>query len=213
VSRFHVGIRGTIAAYALFLLTVPHAARAQNPDPGKPVTLAGAGHDHGGATTATTDNPVVDAARAVFPDHHKNIVAAFASLPAEKYASKPMPQLMSFGEFALHIASANVYYCRRLGATAAVPPWLKATAPKEQLVKLLDETFEYCASVLAQLTDASLGEKEVTPPNPQVAAGTRAKALLDLIAGMDHHYGQAAAYLRMNGIVPPTAVATEKQEP
>lgn len=166
-------------------------------------------HDHAGAPAAAA-SPVVDAARAVFPDHHKNIVSAFKAMPAEKYTSKPVPELMSFGEFALHIASANLYYCRRLGATAQPPGWLKPTAPKEQLVKLLDDSFEYCAPVLAQLTDAVLGEKEVTPPNPKVPPGTRAKALMDLIAGMDHHYGQAAAYLRMNGIVPPTATETTK---
>jgi uncharacterized damage-inducible protein DinB len=118
-----------------------------------------------------------------------------------------MPELMSFGEFAIHIASANVYYCRRLGATAPVPAWAKPTAPKAELLKLLDETFEYCAPVLARLTDVSLAEKAAPMPNG-AETGTRAKALLDLIAGLDHHYGQAAAYLRMNGIVPPTA-ATE----
>lgn len=163
-------------------------------------------HDHSDAPAA---NPVVAAARAVFPEHRKNIVAAFESMPADKYTSKPMPELMSFGEFALHIASANVYYCRRLGATAPVPAWLKPTAPKAELVKLLDATFDYCDPTLAQLTDASLGAKAAPLPNGK-ETGTRAQALLDLIAGLDHHYGQAAAYLRMNGIVPPTAVGDGK---
>lgn len=172
---------------------------------------AGGPHDH--ETAASPANPVVDAARAAFPEHRKNIVSAFRSMPEEKYAFKPTPQLMSFGEMATHIASANLYYCRRLGASAPVPSWLKPTAPKAQLVTLLDASFEYCAPVLAQLTDASLAAQAVPAPNAKGDPGTRAKALLDLIAGMDHHYGQAASYLRLNGILPPTAADTAKPQP
>jgi len=40
---------------------------------------------------------------------------------------------------------------------------------------------------------------------------TRAMVLLQLLSGMDHHYGQAAAYLRLNGVVPPTAVKSGSQ--
>src|SRR5262249_44708179 len=81
-------------------------------------------HDHAAAGAPVAANPVVDAARSVFPEHRKNIVASFTSMPAEKYSFKPTPQNMSFGELAIHIASANVYAAAirapRLDSTAVV---------------------------------------------------------------------------------------------
>jgi hypothetical protein len=57
---------------------------------------------------------------------------------------------------------------------------------------------------VAQATDASFGDKIPANPTPPV---TKASVLLLFFSGMDHHYGQAAGYLRLNGVVPPTADA------
>jgi uncharacterized damage-inducible protein DinB len=155
-------------------------------------------------------NPFTDAARAVFPTHQHDIVESFASMPQEKYGFKPTPALMSFAELATHIASANLYYCRMLAPSRPRPDALPkaATATREDLVKALQASFDFCAPVVQEATDASLGET-VTVPSGKTT--TRAAVLLDLVSGMDHHYGQAAAYLRLNGLLPPTAVTEPKK--
>jgi hypothetical protein len=63
-------------------------------------------------------------------------------------------------------------------------------------------TLDYCASLVEGAKDATLGD-EVTLPTGKIT--TRAQVLLDLLSGMDHHYAQAAGYLRLNGVLPPTA--------
>ena len=147
-------------------------------------------------------DPMSDAARKVFPTHQHDIVQAFELMPAEKYSFRPTPDLMTFGQLAVHIAGANFYYCRTLSGTPPAVTFPKATAAKEELVKLLRDSFEYCAPVLAGSHDSAFAQ---TVKTPQGTAMTRAEVLLELIAGMDHHYGQAASYLRLNAIVPPTA--------
>jgi uncharacterized damage-inducible protein DinB len=161
------------------------------------------------AVLQTTErDPVTDVVRTLFPEHRKNIVAAFNAMPEDKYAFRPTPDLMTFGELAVHIASANIYYCRRLGGAAPSFERPKATASKKELMQLLDHAFDYCAPIVSAARDASLADPS------QVASGTaptRALTLIELISGMDHHYGQAAGYLRLNGVLPPTATAGKQE--
>lgn len=138
-------------------------------------------------TPLRAQNPMTDAMRAEYPTHEHNIVGAFERMPAEKYTFKPTPELMTFGELAIHIAGANIYYCRRVtGAAFEWPvPRVTPTSSKEQLVGLVKSSFDFCRPLVTQATDASF-------------------------SGMDHHYGQAAGYLRLNGLVPPTAHGGKK---
>lgn len=159
---------------------------------------------HDTAGSAKPVNPMTDAARAAFPEHRKNLIGAFAAMPEDKYGFRPTPELMTFGELAVHIASADFFYCRRLGGPPPSIAFPKPTAAKAQLFQLLEDSLAYCAPVVAGLTDASLA----LPAQVQRGdAPTRAAVVLDLLSGMDHHYGQAASYLRLNGLVPPTATA------
>jgi uncharacterized damage-inducible protein DinB len=151
----------------------------------------------------TGQDPATDAARAAFPVHQRNIVASFAAMPPEKYGFRPTPELMTFGELAVHIASANVYYCRILTPSRPRPGALpKPDAAKEDLVKALQTSFDYCGVAVTDARDAALAEAVTLPSGKST---TRATVLLDLLSGMDHHYGQAAGYLRLNGVLPPTA--------
>jgi uncharacterized damage-inducible protein DinB len=155
-------------------------------------------------TVASPDSdPVTDAARSVFPIHRKNITASFSAMPEDKFGFRPTAELMTFAELAIHIGSAHVYYCRRLGGpdpADIVRP--KAGASKADLTMFLQSTLDYCAPLVESARDATLGDA-VTLPSGKIT--TRAQVLLDLISGMDHHYAQAAGYLRLNGVLPPTA--------
>lgn len=146
-------------------------------------------------------NPATDAARAMWPDHRRNLSETFRIMPEEKYGFRPTPTQMTFAELAMHITGANMYYCRVLAPDRPVPNLNRAPRTKSELVAVLEGSLEFCAPVVAEIRDATLAD-ELKVPSGTV---TRARILLELVSGMDHHYGQAAAYLRLNGLVPPTA--------
>jgi uncharacterized damage-inducible protein DinB len=153
--------------------------------------------------TQPAPNPVTDAARAVYPVLRDNILASFATMPEAKYGFKPTPELMTFGELAIHIVSANAYYCRRLGeVNVAEMSRPTPTASKDDLVNYLRHSFDVCTPVIDAAKDADLAQTVAVSKD---RTSTRARILLNLISGMDHHYAQAASYLRHTGLVPPTA--------
>jgi hypothetical protein len=92
--------------------------------------------------------------------------------------------------------------CGLIGGTAA-PSHAKvaATAPKAAIVAHLRESFAYCTSALARLDDADLA---ATVPffGSQIS---RASAILILSGDWSDHYAVTATYLRLNGLLPPTA--------
>jgi hypothetical protein len=67
----------------------------------------------------------------------------------------------------------------------------------------LRETFDYCGTALAGLTDAQLSDSVPMFGGPRKA--TRAFMLLITAGDWTDHYSQLAVYLRLNGMLPPTA--------
>src|SRR5580693_2087449 len=147
-------------------------------------------------------NPVTTVLRTLQTRQQKNILGAIDAMPADKYSYKPTPDQITFGHLVVHIINSNYAIC---GNYAGVkPPTDKPadTDPKDKLMPLVKASFEVCTQALAKATDANLGEQiTVFGPKP-MARGT---ALIYLASGMADHYGMQAMYLRLNGILPPTA--------
>ena len=80
---------------------------------------------------------------------------------------------------------------------------LAETAPKDTLVAAMKQSFAVCTEALAKATDAQLGE-ELTLMERR-SGQSRAAAVITITSDWADHYSTAAAYLRMNGILPPTA--------
>src|SRR5258708_39851670 len=76
-----------------------------------------------------------------------------------------------------------------------------STATKEQLVARLRETFQFCEQAFAKMDDSKLAD----PISMFGMNMTRATALLITVGDWADHYSQEANYLRLNGILPPTA--------
>jgi uncharacterized damage-inducible protein DinB len=147
-------------------------------------------------------SPVADAIRSSAGRAATNFVAAAEEMPAAKYGFKPTPAQMSFGEAIAHMAAGNDTYCSSIGGVAAPKrSALAAGASKEVLVARLKETFQFCESALAAVDDSRLGE---TVPyfGEQTSRAAVMVAAAEEWAG---HYSQIAVYLRLNGLVPPTA--------
>ncbi|HEX6533355.1 MAG TPA: DinB family protein [Gemmatimonadaceae bacterium] len=148
-------------------------------------------------------SPLADALRADLQRQQRNLVAAAEAMPADKYGYKPTPAQMSFGQLVLHVAGSNEYMCSTIsGAKRPDEAKLQPTAPKDTLVARLKRSFEYCGTALASVTDQKLSE---TVPFFGGRTISRAGAMLDLAADWGDHYGAAAIYLRLNGVLPPTA--------
>jgi hypothetical protein len=148
-------------------------------------------------------NPVTAAMHSIEQDRSKNLVAAAEEMPADRYGYHPTPAQMTFAHLVLHTAKSNNFLCSKIGDTA-VPqqPEVKDTDPKDKLVAALRASFDYCGNVLAKLNDSHLGDT-LTLWGGEKAS--RATALIELSNDWADHYSAAAIYLRLNGLLPPTA--------
>ena len=118
--------------------------------------------------------------------------AVAEAMPAESYDFKPNPEEMSFGEQMVHIASANYGYCARIGGGKS--PFTKPEkTDKPTSLKVLDESFAYCA-------EAVQGAKDLDVMRGTVSVR---EVMLGAYAHMAHHRGQAEVYLRVKGLKPP----------
>jgi hypothetical protein len=152
--------------------------------------------------TAQSSAPVADAFRHNAGRMGKNLVAAAEEMPADKYGYKPTPAQMTFGEVVLHVAQDNDEACPPIaGMKAPERAKLTPTDDKAKLVARLRETFAFCDQSVAHLDDSNLGD--------QVSAfgekWTRPALMMERVEDWTDHYSQFAIYLRLNGLLPPTA--------
>ena len=153
-------------------------------------------------SSAPATNPVSTTVKNQLGRFSKNIVAAADSMPAEKYSFKPTPEMNSFGHLVIHIVESNSLLCSKISGAAAPESKLAETDAKDKLVAAVKSSFEFCTTALANVDDSKLGESMVLFGN---RPATRAAALIGLSNGWSDHYGAQAIYLRLNGILPPTA--------
>lgn len=125
-------------------------------------------------------------------------VAVANAMPEGDYSFKPVSAEMSFGEQMMHITGANYSYCSFLGGSKS-PYARPKDAAKEEIVKQLGESFDYCTKVFDGITDAQLDKT--------LGTGDRAvdgrEVMLGAMVHMAHHRGQSEVYLRLKGITPP----------
>jgi uncharacterized damage-inducible protein DinB len=156
------------------------------------------------AVLAQDKNPVTSVAREILPRQQKNLVAAAEEMPANKFDYKPTEQQMTFGHLVLHIIGSNNHLCSTIGDVPEVkaPVPLKESDGKEKLVAALKASFDFCSSALAKVDDSKLGDEVELFGGRK---GPRAFALIALTNDWADHYSSAAMYLRLNGLLPPTA--------
>jgi uncharacterized damage-inducible protein DinB len=154
-------------------------------------------------TPAQMKNPVSTALRDILPGRQKNTVAAVEAMPADKFNYKPTADQMTFGHLVVHMAETNYLLCSK---AAAVPgpkdEEVKDTDSKDKLVAALRASFDFCSDALTKMDDSKLAETTEIFSGRQ---GSRAWASLILAGAWADHYAEAAMYLRLNGVLPPTA--------
>jgi DinB superfamily len=185
-----------LSHFAILTLIAPISLAAQQPSPGPPA------------------NPITASFRNRISGLHRNIAQAFDSIPQSKFGYKPTPAQLSIGYIAQHIASDDYFFCNNFGAMKGTRPAddtttadsVKATWPKDKLVARLKDSFAFCDQAIAQLDDAKLGESVTITFGGNSRTVARAAMVLGHALDLADHYSQLANYMRLNTILPPTAL-------
>ena len=165
-------------------------------------------------SAAPSANPITASFRTMITRFHRNIAQAFDSIPASKFSYKPTPAQMSIGSIAQHLANDNYFFCNSFGAMkgtrpakdTATPDSVKATWPKDTLMASLRESFAFCDRALGQLNDARLADSITVTFGGSSRPSTRSSMVLIHALDLADHYSQLANYMRLNNILPPTAL-------
>ena len=134
------------------------------------------------------------------------LVAAFDSIPAARYEYRPTPSQQTVGYIAQHLENANYGLCERLGnakhsrtAKDSLADTLKARWPKDTLVARLEASLRFCDTALERLDAVNSAEL--------------ANTLLAFETDLAEHYSQISVYMRLLGMVPPSALPPKPRTP
>ncbi len=129
----------------------------------------------------------------------RRLVAAFDSIPADRYDFHPTPIEQTVGYIAQHLENANYTLCGSFGhlrhprtATDALPDTVKAHWPKDTLVARLRASEHFCDEALDRVS--------------AVHSADVASTLLAYETDQAEHYSQLSVYMRILGLVPPSAL-------
>ncbi len=185
-------------AVLLIALTLPVAvAESQQPPSGPPT------------------NPIMTSFRNRTGAMRRNLAQAFDSIPAAIFGYKPTPAQLTIGYVAQHLAADNYFFCNNFSDKKATvpaedtstPDSVRATWPKETLVAKLKAANAFCDEVMAGMDDSKPGELiTVTGQNGQTRQVARNNYLLGHAIDLADHYSQIANYMRLNNLIPPTAL-------
>jgi hypothetical protein len=147
-------------------------------------------------------NPVSDVVREILPRQQKNLIAAVEAMPADKFGYSPTPAQMAFSHLVLHMTTSNIELCSKIGNMPPPPLGPAPESDKNRLVAVLTKSFLYCEAALNRVEDSKLGNTVELWSGKQASV---AFALIALTNDWADHYSASAMYLRLNGILPPTA--------
>ena len=174
----------SLATLALLFLALTGAAQAQ------------------AQTQATPPDPTTPF-KGFYNSTKRNVIGAAEKMPAEHFSYKPTSDVRSYAEIFGHIMDTNYWACAALRGEANPnkDDLEKTLKTKDDVVKAVKASFEYCDGAMTNLTEANLREtfKNGTRDAPKTSP------LLLLIAHSQEHYGNLVTYLRLKGIVPPSS--------
>lgn len=166
------------------------------------------------APAAPLADPITAAFKGRITSLHQVLAQAFDSIPASKFNYKPTPAQLSIGYIAQHLATDSYFFCEKFGdlkptrvaTDTTTADSVKAAWPRETLIAKLKESFKYCDDAFAQVNDAKLGESVSITFRGNTRSGPRAAVVLGHALDLADHYSQLANYMRLNNIIPPTAL-------
>jgi uncharacterized damage-inducible protein DinB len=132
---------------------------------------------------------------------------------AEKYTWRPAPDVRSFAEIFLHVATANYNLYKLVGtpppAGLDVKSLEKSTTDKTKVIATLKDSFAHARKAITSMPDADL-EKSLDWFGGK---NTERGILLFIVRHAAEHLGQSIAYARFIGVVPPWSEDGQKKQP
>ena len=158
-------------------------------------------------------NPVTESIRNIAGTYGGWLAAAFDSIPAGRYGFRPTPVQQSVGYIAQHLEGANYALCQRIGGVThptgpkdALADTVKALWPKDTLVARLRASLLFCQDAFTRVDDSKMGDPVLSRRAGSTETAPRARALGLFVTDLAEHYSQIAGYMRLMGIVPPSAL-------
>ena len=142
----------------------------------------------------------------------RNITGSVDKMPAEHFAFKPAPEVMSYAEMLTHIVETQYGYCGTVkGATNAGANLNFKVTDKATVSQLVKDSFAYCDDLFAAVTNENALEMLTRGSAPNQRQLARVNQLTQLIVHGNEHYGNLVTYMRIKGIVPPSSTPTMQQ--
>jgi uncharacterized damage-inducible protein DinB len=145
-------------------------------------------------------------------DAEQKLIQLASVVPPEKFGWRPAPGVRSFGEVCLHVAGGNYEIGGMWGLKT--PPGVdlqkieQQGADKGNAIAAMRVSFEQVRESIAAMPDSEVDKTINYFGHP----GTVRLALIETAIHAHEHLGQAIAYARMIGIVPPwTAAANSRR--
>jgi uncharacterized damage-inducible protein DinB len=144
--------------------------------------------------------------------YEKRYTRLAEAMPAEKYTWRPAEGVRSVGEVFTHIISANYGVARSLGTLAPAgfdPQAITAlSADKPKVLEALKDSFAHFRGAIVALNEADADK----PQNIFNRHTTLRGSFIAITGHFGEHLGQAIAYARGNGVVPPWTAEFQQQQ-
>ena len=131
------------------------------------------------------------------------LVELAEAIPADKYGWRPAEGVRSVSEIFIHVAGANFFFAQQFGVGMpddfGMDAEQKITA-KEDVIATLKKSQEHIHKAVAK----AAAEKNMDETVNMFGKDRTWRSVLMIAGGHGHeHLGQAIAYARSNGVVPP----------
>jgi hypothetical protein len=154
----------------------------------------------GSSALFAQSNTFSDAVRQNYNNVKRDIIRGAEKMPEATYSFKPAPDSRTFGAVVTHIAATQGALCV-FASNGKEIKFDDSKTSKADALAMLKGAFEYCDPIYAALTDANGHDMG------KMFGRDNAKFNI-LNFGVIHDnemYGTMAAYLRANGLVPPSS--------
>lgn len=145
---------------------------------------------------------VVAAAQDDWADVSGKLMSLAEAFPADKYSWRPAEGIRSVSEVFMHVVGANYFLTSQLGGE--MPEGVgrsleQRVTSKEEALPVLKASIDHVTEVLAGLDESTLGKTHTFFDQET----TGYEVLLHVLSHAHEHLGQAIAYARSTGVVPP----------
>jgi hypothetical protein len=131
-----------------------------------------------------------------------NVLKAAAKMPEADFQFKPTADIRTFARIVNHVTEAQFHVCSALNGETFDPKSVPSdTADKATVIAGLAASFAACDKAYGALTDATITETLTLGPVKRSRIGLA----WGNVSHDNEQYAELSTYLRLKGLVPPTA--------